>query len=152
MIIITEEDIRISNIIRNFPVGTPITIIGMADPESSVKPATKGTVIQVFDDGTLLCSYEDGSEGKITPGKDAFHRRRVLEDYPEIYPDAYLTETLPFTKESHQWKRLYEGYGDLMYTQPLCPDCYKPMMYRLNKYTGWTELYCEYCEEGSYNN
>ena len=59
-------------------------------------------------------------------------------------PDAYLSENLPAETSLPAWKKaVYETtYGNDMKTQPLCPECGRPMYYGLNRRTGLIELSC----------
>lgn len=59
-------------------------------------------------------------------------------------PDAYRSKDLPAEKLLPAWKKaVYDAtYGDDMKGQPLCPECGRPMYYRLNRRTGIIELAC----------
>lgn len=61
-----------------------------------------------------------------------------------VMPDAYLSEDLPAETKLPAWKKsLYEAaYGEDMKTQPLCPECGRPMYYRLDRRTGIIGLAC----------
>lgn len=63
------------------------------------------------------------------------------------FPDAYISENLPLPESRKKFLRTV--YGADMDTQPLCPDCGRPMYYEFDRRTGGAKLYCPRCRENN---
>lgn len=62
--------------------------------------------------------------------------------------DAYISEDIPPEKRPGTFDGLRKlVYGDDLITQPLCPQCARPLYYHLNRRTGKIELYCSACDD-----
>lgn len=61
------------------------------------------------------------------------------------YKDLYISEDLPPETHGKRASLLRMVYKEDYETQPHCPNCGRPMYYRLNEKTGAVELYCKVC-------
>ena len=57
---------------RNYPPGTRIRLIEMADDPNPVPGNTTGTVVAVDDAGQLLMQWDNGRNLSLVPGTDNF--------------------------------------------------------------------------------
>lgn len=73
------EQQRIAQTRLNYPPGTRIELISMADDPRPVPPGTRGTVRYVDDLGQIGVAWDNGSSLSIIPSVDSF-RKLTMEE------------------------------------------------------------------------
>ncbi len=74
-----DERARIARTQLEYPPGTRLELVNMADPFAPVPSGTRGTVDHVDDMGTIHMRWDNGRGLGLIPGEDSFRRLTAQE-------------------------------------------------------------------------